>query len=248
MAVQMSPDGGVTWTSALVDSREATREATAALGGPTETWGANLAGKRAVPCELPRPDHDEQRSLDSGLLPRLGSCHGVLYRDIGDSTGAPRPCPASCYASPGQPRRQLGARLPHVRSADTESRPPNRAPPPARRAPPGAQSRRIPAAWCLDRYPEVGRGDLSADFEAAPNATDRLTDLRYSGWDRVGCGSPWRCRREGRCCRAHRHRTAGRCGHRGPCWRPARHAMSPAWTCRGTSQSRQTTPSWSTVT
>lgn len=39
MAVQLSPDGGLTWTTAKVDGREATREATTILGGSADTWG-----------------------------------------------------------------------------------------------------------------------------------------------------------------------------------------------------------------
>jgi Thrombospondin type 3 repeat len=53
LSVELSSDGGVSWTAPLTDAVETTTEHTAVLGGPTDTWGrawsaADLADARFV--------------------------------------------------------------------------------------------------------------------------------------------------------------------------------------------------------
>ena len=39
MAIDLSADGGLTWTTARTDARESTRQATTIPGGATDLWG-----------------------------------------------------------------------------------------------------------------------------------------------------------------------------------------------------------------
>jgi len=44
------------------------------------------------------------------------------------------------------------------------------------------------AAWCLDRYPSVAKQDVTTDFRAEPNATDRVEWAYVESPDGVGRG------------------------------------------------------------
>lgn len=119
LCVQLSWNGGASWTSAKSTATLATTESTRALGSATDTWGRTWAVGDSLERQLPG-SRDQRREFDlARLLARLGrgsrpllgptrqqSAAKFEYRGLGQ--GGPRP-PRSEGGSVSSPRHDLFA-------------------------------------------------------------------------------------------------------------------------------------------